>query len=140
MPSLSPTMKDGKIIKWNVKIGDKVTAGDVIAEIQTDKSAVGFEVQDDGYIAQILAKEGGESIEVGKPVVVIAKKKDSVSAFQNYSGQESTGGDAEPQGSKVDSRAKVSQKAASPGWSKLPTSRCTQDAFTVSYHEGWQDH
>jgi pyruvate dehydrogenase E2 component (dihydrolipoamide acetyltransferase) len=117
MPSLSPTMKDGKIIKWNVKIGDKVTAGDVIAEIQTDKSAVGFEVQDDGYIAQILAKEGGESIEVGK-VVVIAKKKDSVSAFQNYSGQESTGGDAEPQGSSESRQQSESQpkpkKAASP--------------------------
>ena len=88
MPSLSPTMKDGKILKWNYKIGDKVAAGDVIAEIQTDKSTVGYEVQDDGYIAQILAKEGGEAIDVGKPIVIVSKKKDSVAAFQNYSPSE----------------------------------------------------
>ena len=81
-------MKDGKILKWNYKIGDKVAAGDVIAEIQTDKSTVGYEVQDDGYIAQILAKEGGEAIDVGKPIVIVSKKKDSVAAFQNYSPSE----------------------------------------------------
>lgn len=88
MPSLSPTMKDGKIIKWNVKVGDKVAAGDCIAEIQTDKSAVGFEVQDDGYVAQVLGKEGADNIEVGKPIVVITKKKDSVAAFSNFTGED----------------------------------------------------
>lgn len=80
-------MKDGKILKWNYKVGDKVTAGDTIAEIQTDKSTVGFEVQDDGYIGQILAPEGNQDVEVGKPVVVIVKKKDSVAAFSNYTGE-----------------------------------------------------
>ena len=77
-------MKDGKILKWNFKVGDKVIAGDVIAEIQTDKSTVGFEIQDDGFIAQLLAQEGNSDVEVGQPIVVIARKKDNVAAFQNY--------------------------------------------------------
>ena len=44
-------MKQGKITKWNFKVGDKVGPGDVLAEIETDKSSVGFELQEDGYVA-----------------------------------------------------------------------------------------
>lgn len=84
MPSLSPTMKDGKILKWNYAVGDKVVAGDCIAEIQTDKSTVGFDIQEDGYVAAILANEGEGAIEVNQPIVVLTTKKDSVAAFQNY--------------------------------------------------------
>lgn len=65
MPALSPTMKQGKITKWNYKVGDKIEAGDVLAEIETDKSSVGFEMQEDGYIAKILVDESS-SVDVGK--------------------------------------------------------------------------
>ena len=65
MPALSPTMKQGKITKWNFKVGDKIIAGDVLAEIETDKSSVGFEMQEDGYVAQILVPESS-SVEVGE--------------------------------------------------------------------------
>ena len=58
-------MKSGKIAKWNFKVGDKVEAGDVLAEIETDKSNVGYEMQDAGYVAQILVKESGDA-EIGK--------------------------------------------------------------------------
>lgn len=51
MPSLSPTMEKGLIQKWNYKVGDKLSAGDVLCEVETDKSTVGFEVQDDMYLA-----------------------------------------------------------------------------------------
>lgn len=78
-------MKDGKILKWNYAVGDKVVAGDCIAEIQTDKSTVGFDIQEDGYVAAILANEGEGAIEVNQPIVVLTTKKDSVAAFQNYS-------------------------------------------------------
>jgi pyruvate dehydrogenase E2 component (dihydrolipoamide acetyltransferase) len=57
MPALSPTMKSGKIAKWNFKVGDKVGAGDILAEIETDKSNVGYEMQDEGYVAKILVGE-----------------------------------------------------------------------------------
>lgn len=55
MPALSPTMTEGKIVQWNIKEGGKVSVGDVICEIQTDKATVGFESQEEGYIAKILS-------------------------------------------------------------------------------------
>lgn len=64
MPALSPTMKKGKITKWNYKVGDKIEAGDILAEIETDKSSVGFEMQDEGYIAKLLVGESSD-VEVG---------------------------------------------------------------------------
>jgi pyruvate dehydrogenase E2 component (dihydrolipoamide acetyltransferase) len=102
MPALSPTMKAGKIAKWNFKIGDKITAGDVLAEIETDKSNVGFEMQDDGYIAQILVPENSMA-DVGKvrkilmqPVAIIVSKKEEVEQFKGYkSGGEGSSGSKE---------------------------------------------
>jgi pyruvate/2-oxoglutarate dehydrogenase complex dihydrolipoamide acyltransferase (E2) component len=58
MPALSPTMKEGKILKWLKKAGDKVEAGDAIAEIETDKATMAFEVQEKGYIAKTITSEG----------------------------------------------------------------------------------
>ena len=52
MPALSPTMSEGKILKWVKEVGEAVDAGDIICEIETDKATVGFEVQDKGFIAQ----------------------------------------------------------------------------------------
>lgn len=54
MPALSPTMTEGKIVKWNVKEGDHVDVGDSICEVETDKATVAFEATDKGYIAKIL--------------------------------------------------------------------------------------
>lgn len=83
MPALSPTMSEGKILKWLKEVGDEVDPGDVICEIETDKATVGFEVQDKGFIAQ--RKESSDAIPVGEPVVVVVKKKDFVKDFGNYS-------------------------------------------------------
>lgn len=58
MPALSPTMAEGTIAKWVVKEGDKVDVGDVMCEITTDKATVGYESQEEGYIAKILSQEG----------------------------------------------------------------------------------
>jgi pyruvate/2-oxoglutarate dehydrogenase complex dihydrolipoamide acyltransferase (E2) component len=54
MPSLSPTMTEGTIVKWMKKPGDKITAGDVLCEIQTDKAVVALESDEDGVLAKIL--------------------------------------------------------------------------------------
>ena len=83
MPALSPTMKSGKIAKWNFKVGDKVEAGDVLAEIETDKSNVGFEMQEPGYVARILIPDAAQC-EVGKPVAILVSKKDDIAKFANY--------------------------------------------------------
>ena len=56
MPALSPTMTEGTLSKWNVKEGDQVTAGDVVAEIETDKATMELEAVDDGVIEKILVK------------------------------------------------------------------------------------
>ena len=58
MPALSPTMTEGKILKWLKKVGDKVQPGDAIAEIETDKATMAFEVQEKGYLAKISDKDG----------------------------------------------------------------------------------
>jgi pyruvate/2-oxoglutarate dehydrogenase complex dihydrolipoamide acyltransferase (E2) component len=55
MPALSPTMKEGKILKWHKKAGDKVVPGDIICDIETDKATLGYEVQEKGYLAKTLA-------------------------------------------------------------------------------------
>lgn len=55
MPALSPTMENGTISKWNKKVGDKVDIGDVMCEVTTDKATVGYESQEEGYIAKILS-------------------------------------------------------------------------------------
>ena len=55
MPALSPTMAEGTIVKWNIPEGGKVEIGDVLCEIQTDKATVGYESQEEGYIAKIFS-------------------------------------------------------------------------------------
>ncbi|MDY7225199.1 pyruvate dehydrogenase complex dihydrolipoamide acetyltransferase [Hyalangium rubrum] len=73
MPSLSPTMKEGKIVKWLKKVGDKVSSGEAIAEVETDKSNLEIEAYDNGTLAKIVVGEG-EMAQVGAPIAFIAGK------------------------------------------------------------------
>ncbi len=68
MPALSPTMEKGTLAKWLVKPGDRVSAGDVIAEIETDKATMELEAVDDGVIGELLVDEGAEDIKVKTPI------------------------------------------------------------------------
>ena len=65
MPALSPTMEEGTLARWLVKVGDTVASGDVMAEIETDKATMEFEAVDEGVIAEILIDEGTEGVKVG---------------------------------------------------------------------------
>ena len=71
MPALSPTMTDGVLQKWLVKVGDKVKAGDLIAEIETDKATMEVEAVDEGTITNILVKEGTEGVVVNSPIAIL---------------------------------------------------------------------
>src|SRR5689334_22072281 len=71
MPALSPTMEEGKLAKWLKKEGDPVKAGDVIAEIETDKATMEYEAVDEGTLAKILVPEGTENIKVNTPIAVL---------------------------------------------------------------------
>jgi len=71
MPALSPTMEEGKLTKWHVKVGDDVKSGDVIAEIETDKATMEVEAVDEGKVSEILIPEGTENVKVNTPIAVI---------------------------------------------------------------------
>ena len=73
MPALSPTMEEGNLAKWLVKEGDTVTAGDVIAEIETDKATMEVEAVDEGVVAKIMVAEGSEGVKVNAVIAVLAE-------------------------------------------------------------------
>jgi len=68
MPALSPTMEEGTLAKWHVKVGDEVKAGDVIAEIETDKATMEVEAVDEGVISALLVEAGAEGVKVNTPI------------------------------------------------------------------------
>ena len=78
MPALSPTMTEGKLAKWHVKVGDAVTSGQVICEIETDKATMEVEAVDEGTVAQILVEEGTEGVAVNTPICILAAEGESV--------------------------------------------------------------
>ena len=71
MPALSPTMEEGKLVKWLVREGDSVRAGDVIAEIETDKATMEVEAAEDGKLGKILVAEGSEHVPVNRPIALL---------------------------------------------------------------------
>jgi pyruvate dehydrogenase E2 component (dihydrolipoamide acetyltransferase) len=71
MPALSPTMEEGKLAKWLVKEGQLVKAGDIIAEIETDKATMEVEAVDEGKVAKLLVAEGTEGVKVNTPIAVL---------------------------------------------------------------------
>jgi pyruvate dehydrogenase E1 component beta subunit len=81
MPALSPTMTEGKIAKWHKKPGDAVKAGDILAEIETDKATMEMEAAEDGVLARILVPEGSETVAVNQPIAVIAGEGEDAAAL-----------------------------------------------------------
>src|ERR1700677_131002 len=80
MPALSLTMEEGKLARWLVKEGDKVKAGDILAEIETDKATMEYEAVDEGVLAKILVPEGTADIAVNQPIAVLAGEGEDVTA------------------------------------------------------------
>src|SRR5580698_1143702 len=80
MPALSPTMEKGNLAKWLKKEGDKVKAGDILAEIETDKATMEYEAIDEGVIAKILVPDGAADIAVNQPIAVLATEGEDVKA------------------------------------------------------------
>merc|ERR1712106_856901 len=73
MPSLSPTMTEGTIVKWYKKEGEAISAGDALCDIQTDKAVVSMECDDDGVVAKILMAEGSAGVEVGTLIALVVE-------------------------------------------------------------------
>ncbi len=84
MPALSPTMEEGTLAKWLVNEGDTVEAGDVIAEIETDKATMEVEAVDEGTIAKILVTAGSTNVAVNDPIAVLLEEGEDKSALDNF--------------------------------------------------------
>ena len=78
MPALSPTMEEGTLAKWNVKEGDKVSSGDIIAEIETDKATMEVEAVDEGVVGKIVVPAGTENVKVNATIAILIGDGESV--------------------------------------------------------------
>ncbi len=79
MPALSPTMEEGTLSNWLVKVGDTVNSGDIMAEIETDKATMEFEAVDEGTIVSIAVPEGSENVKVGQVIATLALEGEDTS-------------------------------------------------------------
>ncbi|XP_044417732.1 dihydrolipoyllysine-residue acetyltransferase component 2 of pyruvate dehydrogenase complex, mitochondrial isoform X1 [Triticum aestivum] len=84
MPSLSPTMTEGNIAKWIKKEGDKVSPGEVLCEVETDKATVEMECMEEGYLAKIVQGDGAKEIKVGEVICVTVEEEGDIEKFKDY--------------------------------------------------------
>jgi len=96
MPALSPTMTEGKLAKWLKKEGDDVAAGDILAEIETDKATMEIEAVDEGKLAKILVADGTENVAVNTPIAVIADEGENVDSAVSEARQQAPAPASEP--------------------------------------------
>lgn len=106
MPALSPTMEEGKLAKWLVKVGDTVKSGDVLAEIETDKATMEVESVDEGVVKEILIEEGTEGVKVNTPIALVLGEGEEVGEGTRPAAQTSS---SDPEG-----QSAVPEAAAAP--------------------------
>lgn len=102
MPRLSDTMEQGTVIKWNVSEGAEVSAGDMLADIETDKATMELQAYDDGVLAKIVAGEGA-TVDVGSVIAILAEEGEDVSEAAASAGSASSGSKSKSAGSSEDS-------------------------------------
>src|SRR5258706_8418974 len=86
MPRLSPTMEEGVVAKWTKKEGDKISPGDVIAEVETDKANMDFPLEDEGVLLKLLVSEG-QTVKLGDPVAILGEAgEDPAEALKSVGG------------------------------------------------------
>jgi len=84
LPALSPTMEMGTIVTWEKKEGDRVSEGDLLCEIETDKATMGFETPEEGFLARILIEAGAKDIPIGKLLCIIVEDQADVAKFKEF--------------------------------------------------------
>ena len=131
MPALSPTMTHGNIASWKIAEGARVSAGDVLADVETDKATMALESMEDGYLAKIVAPDGASDLPVGTVVGVMVEDEADVAAFANYVAPKTTdatkeapgGGPGAPAGSPPDLAAAAAAPGALAGGRMWPSVR-----------------
>ncbi len=121
MPALSPTMTEGKLAAWLVKEGDKIAAGDIMAEIETDKATMEFEAVDEGVLGKILVSEGTEGVAVNTPIAVLLEDGESMEDV-----------DLDNLGDAVPAPAAAEEEAAAEEAPKAPERPAPDDAADVA--------
>jgi pyruvate dehydrogenase E1 component beta subunit len=122
MPALSPTMTEGKLAKWHVKVGDAVKSGQVICEIETDKATMEVEAVDEGTVAKLLVEEGTEGVAVNTPICVLAAEGESASESEAPAAkpqapkEEASKGDETPKGVSAPAAPAIAAPAPEPEW------------------------
>lgn len=84
LPALSPTMEMGTIVSWEKKVGDQVSEGDLLCEIETDKATMGFETPEEGYLAKVILPAGSKDIPIGRLLCIITANEEDVAKFKDY--------------------------------------------------------
>jgi pyruvate dehydrogenase E2 component (dihydrolipoamide acetyltransferase) len=138
MPKLADTMTEGTLIKWKKKEGDKVEAGDVLAEIETDKATMEYEANDDGVLHQLLVKEG-QKVPIGTRIAVLLGKGEKAPAAGAESAPAATAAKAEnaPQpaaaaaGGKAVSGAPKAARATATATAEAPAAAAKGDGSRV---------
>jgi len=123
MPALSPTMTEGKLAKWHVKVGDEVKSGQVICEIETDKATMEVEAVDEGTVAKLLVDEGTEGVAVNTPICVLAGEGESAAdaetptpAAKAEASKETPKSEEKPKAEAAPAAPSVAAPASEPEW------------------------
>lgn len=114
MPALSPTMEEGTLAKWLVKVGDTVESGDILAEIETDKATMEFESIDEGEITEILIAEGTDNVAVGTVIARMSSDDDEASAQQPVSAPAPEAASPPTEAAEIPAPASVIERASDP--------------------------
>lgn len=131
MSALSPTMEKGNLISWMKKEGDKIEPGDGLCQVQTDKSTMEMEHQEEGYLAKILVPGGTDDVILGTPIAIFVEKKEDISKVASWAPSGSS--DApKSQASKVEAPSTSSASSSIASSSTSSTSSSTSDRIKAS--------
>ncbi|MFT8451829.1 MAG: pyruvate dehydrogenase complex E1 component subunit beta [Zymomonas mobilis] len=117
MPALSPTMEEGTLTRWLVKEGDSIKAGEILAEIETDKAIMEFEAVDEGVITKILIPEGSENVKVGTAIAYLGTDANDVTL--DGASAETNAEESAPVASPAKTEAAAVEEAATPSLGKV---------------------
>lgn len=100
-------MEKGNLAKWCKKEGDKISPGEIIAEVETDKATIDFEMQEEGYVAKILVPEGAKDVSIGDLVAILVENKEDIAAFKDFTA--GSAGPAAPKPAKKEAKPEPAQ-------------------------------
>jgi pyruvate dehydrogenase E2 component (dihydrolipoamide acetyltransferase) len=111
LPKLSPTMEEGVLAKWHKKEGDKVSPGDIIAEVETDKANMDFPLEDEGTLLKLLVKEG-DTVKLGAPVAILGESGEDTAELEKQAAEGKVDGSAGATGAEASKEAPAQKEPA----------------------------